>query len=167
MKPSERPVINIPHTPLEVGLEVVAIGVLFWTIVKVVLFWSSLPDEVPSHFGVSGAVDAWSDKWTLLVLPMVGLVLYTLLTIANRYPHHFNYAWPITLQNAERQYKLAHSLMIWLKTEVMLLFAYLEWTTIGTALGRMNSLGFFFLPLALVALFGTLGVYFYQAFQAR
>lgn len=167
MKPSERPVINIPHTSLEIWLEVAAIGVLFFIVVMVALFWSSLPGEVPSHFGVSGAVDAWSDKWTILILPMVGLVLYAMLTIANRYPHHFNYVWPITPQNAERQYKLAHSLMIWLKTEVMLLFAYLEWMTIGTALGQIKGLGPFLLPLFLAVLFGTLGVYFYQAFQAR
>lgn len=167
MKPSERPVIDIPHTSLEVGLEVVALGVLFGMVATVALFWSSLPPLVPSHFDIFGTVDAWSDKRTILILPVVGLGLYAMLTITNHYPHKFNYAWPITLQNAERQYQLAHSLMIWLKMEVMLLFAYLEWTTIGMALGQTNSLGLFFLPLALVALFGTLGVYFYQAFQAR
>lgn len=167
MKSSERPVINIPHTSLEVGLEVVAIGVLFFIVIMVALFWSSLPAQVPSHFGVSGAVDAWSDKRTLLILPVVSLLLYTLLTIANRYPRNFNYAWPITPQNAERQYTLAHSLIIWLKMEVMFLFAYLEWTTIGTALRKTEGLGLFFLPLALVVLFCTVGLYFYQAFLAR
>lgn len=136
-------------------------------VIMVALFWSSLPALVPSHFGVSGTPDAWSDKWAILILPLVSLVLYALLTLSNRYPHKFNYAWPITPHNAERQYKLAHSLIIWLKMEVMLLFAYLEWTTIRTALDQTVGLGIAFLPLVLVAIFGTIGVYFYQAFLAR
>lgn len=167
LKPLERPILNITHTSQEVALEAIAIGGLFLIVVMPALFWSSLPARVPTHFGVSGVVDAWGDKRSILILPAVSLVLYALLTIANRYPHKFNYAWPITPQNAERQYKLAHSLLIWLKMEVMLLFAYLEWTTIGTALDQTAGLGIAFLPLVLVAIFGTIGIYFYQAFLVR
>jgi uncharacterized membrane protein len=167
LKPSERPAIDIPHTSQEVALEAIAIGGIFLVTVMVVLFWSSLPALIPSHFGVSGTVDAWGDKRTILIFPGVGLVLYVLLTVVRRYPHNFNYAWPITEQNVQEQYQLACSLLTWLKMEIMLLFAYLEWMTIQTALQQTAGLGFFFLPLVLVIIFGTIGVYFYQAYLAR
>ncbi|MBI1882157.1 MAG: DUF1648 domain-containing protein, partial [Chloroflexi bacterium] len=149
------------------ALEAVAMGGILLSIGMLVLFWSSLPALVPTHFGVSGDVDAWGDKRTLLILPGVSLILYLTLTIASRFPHKFNYPWPITAQNAGEQYHLARSLLAWLKAETIILFAIIEWMTIRTALGQANGLGVVFLPFFMVVIFGTTGFYFYYAYQAR
>jgi len=94
-------------------------------------------------------------------------VLYTGLTVLSRYPHIYNYAWPITLQNAATQYRLARQMVIVLKTEIVWIFAYLDWQTIQTALGRAQGLGQAFLPIFLFIIFGSLGFYLYKGFQAR
>lgn len=90
-----------------------------------------------------------------------------MLTIVSRYPHKFNYLWPITAQNAAEQYRLARSLLAWLKVEMIALFGFLEWVTIRTALKQGEGLGFLFLPVVLGLIFGTLGIYFYFAYRNR
>ena len=168
MRPKEQPIIlDLPFTSQDLALEAAAIGGLLLSIGMLILFWSQLPASVPTHFGVSGDVDGWGDKRTLLIFPSVSLILYVMLTIVNWYPHKFNYPWPITAQNARDQYQLARSLLAWLKVETIMLFAFLEWTTIRTALGQVNGLGVIFLPFVLVIIFGTVGIYFYNAYRAR
>jgi hypothetical protein len=95
------------------------------------------------------------------------VILYLMLTVANRYPHKFNYLWPITAQNAREQYRLARLLLVWLKAEVIILFTFLEWATIRVALGQAEGLGVIFLPVVLVVMFGTVGIYFYFAYIKR
>lgn len=167
MKPSERPIIDLPYTSQDLALEAVALGGVLLTIGMLVLFWSVLPAVVPTHFGVTGEVDGWGDKRTILILPSVSLLLYLMFTLLCRYPHKFNYPWPITAQNARRQYRLALSVMAWFKAEVILLFSFMEWTTIRTALGQAKGLGLAFIPAVLLIMFGTLGVYFYFAYRSR
>ena len=167
MKSNERPILTIPYSPQEKTLEAVAIGGIFLSSAMLILFWPTLPSLVPSHFDISGAVDAWSDKKVILIFPIVSIILYAGLTILSRYPHIFNYAWPITEQNAQRQYQLARSLLVWLKVEVIVLFTWLEWLTIRVALGQANGLSSLFLPIILVIIFGTIGIYLFQAYHAR
>jgi hypothetical protein len=165
---SKRPIIHeVPYTSTEVALEVIAMAGLLLICALTLLFWASLPAVIPTHFDFSGVPDAWGGKESLLIFPVMSLALYGLLTLVNRYPHKFNYLWPITAQNAPDQYRLAHALLVWLKLEVVLLFAYLEWLTLQTALGQTAGLGLLFLPLTLLAIFGTVGVYLYRAYQRR
>ncbi len=167
MKRNERPIIDLPYSSQDLAFEVAAIAGVLFTVVLIILFWATLPSSVPTHFGVAGQADAWGDKVTLLILPVVSMLLYLMLTISNRYPHKFNYLWPITAQNAREQYRLARSLLIWLKAELSILFAFLGWVMIWTALGQTQGLGVLFLPITLVVIFGTTGFYFYYAYRAR
>jgi len=130
-------------------------------------YWSSLPEEIPTHFSISGAPDGWGGKSTLLVLPAIGLVIYIGLTILSRYPHVYNYLWHITPQNAKMQYENSRQMIILLKTEIVWLFAYIVWQTIQTALGKAKGLGAEFLPIFLILIFGTVGFHLFKAYQAR
>ena len=85
-------------------------------------YWTALPPVVPTHFGITGMPDAWGSKWLELLPLALGTVLYGGLTIMGRYPHLFNYPWPITQENAPQHYQLARTLVTALKTEIMWLF---------------------------------------------
>ncbi|GIK41481.1 MAG: hypothetical protein BroJett011_53140 [Chloroflexota bacterium] len=167
MKSRERPVIDLPYTSQEWALEVIALGGLALIIGMLSLAWFDLPALVPTHFGPSGHADAWGDKRSILILPVMSIMLYLMLTVANRYPHKFNYLWPITAQNAREQYRLARLLLAWLKAEMIILFTFLEWMTIRVALGQAAGLGSIFLPIVLGVIFGTVGIYFYFAYMKR
>jgi hypothetical protein len=167
MKPDNSAHKPMPGSPYEPGLEAAALLGVLSSILVVSLFWAALPGLIPSHFDWTGAPDGWSRKAMILLYPAASLIFYLGLTIALRFPQHFNYPWPITDQNAEVQYRLACSLLSWLKVEVIWLFVYLAWMTIWVALGHAQGLSAAFVPIVLGVIFGTVGIYFYQAYRAR
>jgi uncharacterized membrane protein len=163
----KRPVLNIPATPTEKVLGILAAVGVMLTWIIVASAWPNLPQLVPTHFGLNGKADATGPAWTVWILPVVQLLLATLLTVVKRYPQSFNYLWAITPKNAGRQYLLARMLIGWLCLEMVSLFAYLSWQTIQTALGSSVGLGLWFLPIILLVLTLTIGFYLWLAYQMR
>ena len=57
------------------------------------LLLPAMPDQLPSHWGISGAVDGWSDKEVTIVLAAMPLVFVALLFIVPRIdPKRHNFA---------------------------------------------------------------------------
>jgi uncharacterized membrane protein len=162
-----RPILKIPLSPTEYGLEVFAVLGLLFGFMTARLYWTRLPESIPTHFGAAGRPDAWGPKWNLLLLPAVSLLMYALITIVSRFPHIYNYPVQITEENAERQYRIARSLMYWLKAEIVWLLTYLEWGSIQVALGNARGLGVTMLPILTVIMLATVGIYMYRARKAR
>lgn len=142
------------------------VGVVFLFFL-VVVYWTQLPDSIPSHYNAAGKPDSWSGKGSLLILPTVGLVIYIGLSILTRFPHLYNFPWKITEENKERQFHLAQMLVLSLKTESIWLFGYIQWRTVQTALGKANGLGASFSSILLGVIFGTIGIYIMKALKAR
>jgi len=162
-----RPILDFPHTSLEVACNFLGgsgILILFFLVANA---WPNLPDLVPLHFDFRGEPDTWGSKWIILVLPLIGALVYVGLTILRRYPHHFNYPWPISEHNAPKQYLLSHVLLGILKVEIVGLFIFIEWKTIQTAMGSAEGLGVAFGPLAIVIVLSTVGIHFVQAYRLR
>jgi hypothetical protein len=90
-----------------------------------------------------------------------------MLTFVSRYPHTFNYVVQITEENAQRQYQIACSMLNWLKTEMIWLFAYIDWQIFYLANTETPNLGIWFLPVSLIIIFGTLAYWLSQSFLAR
>lgn len=160
---SDRPVIKLPFSGLEKIFELIAAAGLLLSIFLVINYWSDIPNDVPSHFGISGKPDAWGGKGILVMLPLVSLFLYALFTVVSRFPQHANYLIKITEQNAERQYRLARQFMAILKAELIWIFTLINWASIAVALGRCDGLGVLFLPVFLIIVFGTIGIYIYKS----
>lgn len=162
-KNNKRPVLKLPLTGWEKGLEVLSVlGVLF-VFLLVYQSWGILPDRIPTHFGFTGQPDAWGNKGNLFFLPIMVVAMYLFLTIVSRFPHTFNYPGKITEENAATQYLMARHLMAVLKLETIWLFAYIQWVTIEVALGKATGLSNLFLPIFIVVMVGTIVVYVYKA----
>ncbi len=154
-KPEARPVLHLANTRAERILEAVAAVGLLATIGYVAWAWPGLPDRVPSHFGIAGTADAWSSRAGLWFLPGVGVALYVLFTVLRGYPHLFNYPTAITSENAPRQYRVARSLLQWLKVWLVWSLGYVSLSQVQVALGKAAGLGVWFLPVFLA---GDLGI---------
>ncbi|OUL33235.1 DUF1648 domain-containing protein [Nostoc sp. 106C] len=163
----QRPVFLIPQSQQARMLNWIALAGLVALFGIAIHGWFALPESIPIHFGIDGKADGWGTKNFLWLLPIVGLIIYGMLTFINRYPHTFNYAVRITEENALRQYQIACSMLNWLKTEIILLFAYIEWQMFNLATIENPSLGIWFLPVYLIVIFGTSAYWLSQSFLAR
>lgn len=162
-----RPIITIPPTAMNKIFDFIGLVGIVIMFVVIIQSFSALPNTIPVHFNIAGEPDGWGSKYTFWVFPILGLIMYIILTIVNKFPHTYNYVWPINEQNAAQQYRLATQLMSFLKIEIITLFTYLEWQGIRIGLGIASGLGIVFAPAFLLILLGTISLYFWQAYQAR
>jgi len=164
---TSRPVLNIPRSTLDTAIDIAALAGILLTIILLITKWAALPDVIPIHFDISGKPDSTGSKLTILLFPAIGILIYAMLTVLNRFPHTFNYPVPITEANAYRQYQIAVGLIRWLKLELVWEFAFIEWQIILAASGKALGLNVAFLLIILLVVFGTVGYYLWQAYQNR
>ena len=162
-----KPRISVESTSTRRFLELASIAGLAFAAFLLAANWGKLPRTIPSHFGLDGLPDAYSDKSSLFLLPGVALLVYLLLSIVGKYPHTFSYAWKITAENAYRQYQLAGTMLAALKAEIVWIFDYIVLTEIKFALGRSRGLSPLFLPIMLIVIFGPICLYLYVSYKER
>ena len=161
----ERPRVEIALDTVDWIMEVLGLVFLLLMIGLPVYYFSELPEVIPQHFNAAGEPDGFSQKSIIWVLPAIGLMMYSSMWALNRYPHIFNYPTEITKDNAKRQYHIATKLIRTLNFIIAGSFVYIVYRTIRTALDGGNGLGISFLPVFLVLIFGTIGIYLYQAIR--
>jgi uncharacterized membrane protein len=150
MLPMERrPQLKIKLTPVDKVIEFIGLFalVLMWGMALYYFF------TLPIRFDASGQPNDYGQKATIFILPVIGLCIYTLLTLLNKYPHIFNYPTNITAANALQQYTNATKLIRYLKTIIVVIFTLIVLFTCLTATDRRNGLGVWFLPAILALLF--------------
>lgn len=163
----QRPIFLIPLSPQAQMLNWIAIAGLVALFAIAIHAWFALPETIPIHFGFDGKANGWGSKNFLWLFPIVSLLIYGMLTFINKYPHTFNYAVRITEENALRQYQIGCSMLNWLKTEMIWLFAYIEWQIFSLATTEIPNLGIWFIPVSLIVIFGTIAYWLIQSFIAR
>lgn len=161
-----RPRLTLRPHAIDRALEALAALLLVAFVVLVAADWRGLPERVPMHFGFSGEADAWGGRGLVLFLPLLTAAIYVALTLLARYPHVFNYPWPITERNAEEQYRLAVRLLRVVKGVIVLIFLAIYLSIRQTAAGAATGMPPWLLPLMLLAIFGTLGGYLLAASRA-
>ena len=159
----KRPIIQIPATPSEIILEFIGILALFAMIFLLVKYWPVLPEKIPTHFGLSGKPDGWGGKESLLFLPVLGMFMYVIMWWLSRYPQIYNYPVQITEENAPIQYLLGRKVINCLRTSSVILFGYLEWTSIKAALAESSGLGPRFIIVVLLFAFVPLIFYIWKS----
>ncbi|MGC4021962.1 MAG: DUF1648 domain-containing protein [Cyclobacteriaceae bacterium] len=162
-----RPKLKIPLTTTDWVFEIVALLGIILTIGYFFLFYSNLPDIIPSHYNLSGQPNAVGKKSLLIVLVSIAIVIYLIMTIAARFPYIFNFPFEITVDNAETQYKNAVRFMRVLKTLVTLVFFYIIFTSIQNGLGKMQGIESWFIPVVLLSMLVVVGSFIYRAFRLR
>jgi len=142
------------------ALEIIALClvVFVWAVTaSAVLGPNRLPARIPTHFNAAGQADGWGTPGMLWLIPIVGSVIYLLMTLVARFPGAFQF--PLrTLPAGGRQLEvLALSMIAWLKAEVVCLFAWIQYETINIVRQGQGRLSPLFVPLLLVAVFWTIG----------
>ena len=136
----------LPQTPLEWGLEFLALTGLLGGVLLLTFLWPQIPAEVPGHYDAAGNVTRYDPKSSLWGLVTVNAGLYAFLSMVNLFPQAWNL--PGT-EDRPRQLRLARTFMRGLKAFVMWLFTVILWTDVRVAQGAAPGLPWWFLPLGL------------------
>jgi uncharacterized membrane protein len=151
-------------------LEIVSVAALATLVAVTVLAFygpARLPAQIPTHFNVSGRPDAWGSPRMLLLFPVLAAAIYLLMTWVARYPSAFNYPVRVTAGNRQRLEALALSMIAWLKTEVVVFFAWMQVSAIGAARHPGQGFSPLLMPVLLVAIFATILGHVAAMFRAR
>ncbi len=161
-----RPIVDVPRSPLERALTVLAAAILIASFTVVGWYWQRLPARVPMHFNGAGDIDGYGSKGSLVGFAAIFTAIFVVLSALERVPRIYNYPWRITPENAARQYRLARHLIVALKLLMSLLCLVVVAAVVSGALhGRAAGTDLF--P-ALLATFGAVVVvYFIAAYRAR
>jgi uncharacterized membrane protein len=131
-------------------LEIIAIAFMLYGIVEVLLNWSTLPQQIPTHFDAAGNADGWGSKGTIWLLPAIVAVLIPSLLLLRRFPWLSNAPIKITEDNAEHQYALIVRLLSLLACLVSFMFLTLLLDIISIAGGGTSLLGAWMLPVHMI-----------------
>jgi uncharacterized membrane protein len=129
--------------------------------------YPSLPETIPIHFDIQGKADNFALKHWLWSAPVVSAALYALLTVVSQFPQITNYPVAITSENAPRQYELMQLFMGLLKTELVWIFAFIQWQVVRAASLPGFPFNSFVVLSPVVVIFATVGWYIWRAYQLR
>ena len=158
---------KIKFTGFDFLLEAIGILALCLLLILPYLYADVMPERIPRHFNFYGQPDAWCGKWSVYVLQGIGLVLFVMMTILNRFPGKFNYFVAITDQNALIQYQISTRMVRYLKTVVICIFFFLLFKSIQISIGEAENLGQYFLLVVLIAVFGPVIYYLRKSFRNK
>lgn len=149
---SSRPRINITPSPFDNKITL-------WSKIFLAIMWGltlfsliQLPTTIPTHFNAQGQTDAYGDKMTILIFPIMATVIFIGLNQLVKYPHIFNYMTKITEKNAEEEYSMATTMVRGMNLAVLFIFTSILLINFLIATGVIDGLGNWFLPLTFVIL---------------
>lgn len=162
-----RPRIKVDKTLLQKCLDIAALTFLILGIIYLSLEWSGIPNRVPVHFNAAGEADNWGSKTAIILMPGLGILIWGVFTMLERYPHRYNYVVKITEGNAALQYRSAVVLMRFLKNTIAFLFAYLTVECVQIAKGLEEGLVWWVMPLFLTMIFSAIFLYLVHSIRWR
>ena len=150
MKPSPeiRPILRPELTEADYLLEAAAFLGLAAIWILAVTAYQSLPEIIPTHYGIKGQADDWGNKATIFILPVISLVLIIGMSILNRFPNIFNYPVKVNEENALQLYRKGTLLIRIIKVFFVILFLFIEWRICDVP--ENNQLPVWFLPVVLI-----------------
>ena len=158
---------RISSSPVERALTAAGAVVLVSWIAFAVAVWGKIPARVPVHFGASGLPDAWGDRPSLLLLPVIGVVLFAVLSVVERIPQLANYPVAVTPENAKALYRLGRQLVATLRLTMTSILAYIFWASVRVAQGEARGLSAWFLPATLIAIGGTIALFVPKMYRLK
>lgn len=163
----ERPKLKVELTKSDKAVEVISWILLLSIWALTLTGYSKMPEIIPTHYNASGEADGFGQKITIFLLPVIATILFIGLTIANKYPHTFNYMTSITNENALTQYSNATRMMRYLKTIILFIFGTIVFKTIQNTNGDADGLGAWFLPLTMGLIFIPTLYFIVKSFMSK
>lgn len=163
MKKEKQPVLNIIPLTADITIEILAYTALIALWIFVLVIYSELPGEIPTHFDISGKADGFGSRETIFLAPAICTALFIFMSIIQRKPHWFNYAVEITPENAQKQYTIAVKMIRLVKLSVVLIFGLIEFHTYKASAGMEAGPGQYIILAVLALVYIPLFYYLVQS----
>ena len=95
--------------------------------------------QVPQHYS-NGCVDIWSTRVIFVYLALIGMALYSLISLCQLYPNFVNLPFASRSMSEQDKILLARSIARFLKVWCMSMFAFLSISSYRIAIGKDNCL---------------------------
>jgi uncharacterized membrane protein len=136
-------------------LELLGVLATLALLILPIVYYTDLPEQIPTHYNFKGLPDAWSSKASIWILPVIGILLYLGLALLNYF------VITTTGLHSEKNHKQSVSLasvlrmMQIIKLMLSLTFTYIVWRTIEISLNHTTGLGRWFLPVFIILMLGV------------
>jgi uncharacterized membrane protein len=152
---AERPKIRPEKEPFDLILEVAGLIAVVIMVVFTAVKFPQLPETIPTHFNAAGEPDGFGSRMTIWLLPSISVIMFAGLYALTLVPWIWNYPVNITPENAQRLYSHGTRSMRLLSLVLVLMFLYISWMSVQSALHKSGGLGAWFLPVTLVSVGGV------------
>ncbi len=154
--------MKLKTTKFEFLLELIAFVIMAASLAYMIMMEESLPQQIVTHYNAQGVADQWGSRSELYKVPLLGMIIYTFATVLQRFPKRWNVGISPEHKNAEKAYRYTKDMIIVLKTEIVIFFAYF-----GICTANQQPPVSFFLPSVLIITFGTIIVYMMKVALAK
>lgn len=120
--------MNKPYmTKRHLVLEILSYVLLLVCFIIAIVGMATLPDEIPTHFTMSGEIDGYGSPGTLLILPIIMLICngMTSLIMHVMPPTMWNTPSKLKPQNAVRALQDMISMIAWMELEISVFTLFL------------------------------------------
>ncbi|MDF2483898.1 MAG: hypothetical protein K0R46_66 [Herbinix sp.] len=142
---------KLPSTRFHKVIEITTLVILMTMVIYPIIVWGTLPAKLPMHYNALGEIDRWGSKLELIIMPVIGVLMYGLMTLVSAYPSTWNIPVTVTRENRIRVYQCTKSMLVLMKLEIIVIFAYLEYMIL-----HLQALASSFLGVVIVVVFGTI-----------
>lgn len=150
--------IKLPATLYQRILGILSFLFLMGQFICLILRWNHMPDEIPTHFGLNGRVDAYGTKGSVLLLPVISILIYLLILFVEKFPELWNVPGHVTPENMGWIYGNVKSMLASTKLGVCFIFFYINYCTVFS-----RNLGAWFMPVSLLYLSGSMAFFLWRA----
>ena len=154
--------MKIKRKKFDIILNILCWIILASTMLFLIITWSKIPDTIPMHYDSAGNIDRFGSKLEILVLPIIILIVYTFITIIEKFPEAWNTGIKVTEENKERVYSTLLHLISTIKFIMVGMVAYL---TVHTALSL--ELSAWVIPIFVLAIFGNFVYWIWKLFRVK
>lgn len=149
-----------------ISLAVVVVSILY-TGISLGLGYADLPDRIPIHFNAKGEPDGYGSTMTIWLLFGTQLLTAVGLWALTLIPHHHNYMFKVTSENAPRVFANSNHLLNGVNAICTAYFGYLITMNFAVAQGAAQGLGSFSMIVFMGSLFALIGFFIWRSFQLR
>lgn len=146
--------MKLKYSRFQIIIEVFTAILLLSIWAYLIVFWTNIPNKIPTHYNAAGIIDNFGSKNEIFIEPIISTALYIILTLQSFYPSNGKISSMVTEEDRKVAYANTKSMMILTKMEVIIVLTYIFYCTI-----KIRSLGIWFMPLTLIVFLGTI-VYF-------